>query len=101
MSEVAGRMAIQEAAVCLEKSHDGSGVLLGGVPGVEPGNVVVIGGGVVGLNAARMAVGLGANVTILDRSLSRLKQIDEMFNILEQGIILATEDLRQEGLWKG
>lgn len=80
MSEVAGRMAIQEAAVCLEKSHDGSGVLLGGVPGVEPGNVVVIGGGVVGLNAARMAVGLGANVTILDRSLSRLKQIDEMFD---------------------
>ena len=80
MSEVAGRMAIQEAAVCLEKSHEGSGVLLGGVPGVEPGNVVVIGGGVVGLNAARMAVGLGANVTILDRSLSRLKQIDEMFD---------------------
>ena len=80
MSEVAGRMAIQEAAVCLEKSHDGSGVLLGGVPGVEPGNVVVIGGGVVGLNAARMAVGLGATVTILDRSLSRLKQIDEMFD---------------------
>lgn len=80
MSEVAGRMSIQEAAVCLEKSKQGSGVLLGGVPGVEPANVAVIGGGVVGLNAARMAVGLGANVTILDRSLSRLKQIDEMFD---------------------
>lgn len=79
MSEVAGRMSIQEAAVCLEKSKGGSGVLLGGVPGVEPANVLVIGGGVVGLHAARMAMGLGANVTILDRSLPRLKQIDEMF----------------------
>lgn len=80
MSEVAGRMSIQEAAVCLQKSNQGSGVLLGGVPGVEAGNVLVIGGGVVGLYAARMAMGLGANVTILDRSLSRLKQIDEMFD---------------------
>jgi len=79
MSEVAGRMSIQEAAICLEKSKQGSGVLLGGVPGVEPANVVVIGGGVVGLNAARMAMGLGANVTILDRSISRLKQIDELY----------------------
>jgi len=79
MSEVAGRMAIQEAAVCLEKSKQGSGVLLGGVPGVEPAKVVVIGGGVVGLNAARMAIGLGADVTILDRSISRLKHIDEVF----------------------
>ena len=79
MSEVAGRMSIQEAAVCLEKSKLGSGVLLGGVPGVEPANVVVIGGGVVGLNAARMAMGLGANVTILDRSITRLKQIDELY----------------------
>lgn len=80
MSEVAGRMAIQEAAVCLEKSKQGRGVLLGGVPGVEPANVVVIGGGVVGLNAARMAIGLGADVTILDRSIARLKHIDEMFD---------------------
>lgn len=80
MSEVAGRMSVQEAAVCLEKSKGGRGVLLGGVPGVEPANVVIIGGGVVGLHAARMAVGLGANVTILDRSLARLKQIDEMFD---------------------
>lgn len=80
MSEVAGRMSIQEAALCLEKSRGGSGVLLGGVPGVEAGKVVVLGGGVVGLNAARMALGLGANVTILDRSLPRLRQIDELFD---------------------
>lgn len=80
MSEVAGRMAIQEGAWCLEKARGGIGVLLGGVPGVEPANVVIIGGGVVGLNAARMACGLGAHVTILDRSLQRLKYIDELYN---------------------
>lgn len=79
MSEVAGRMAIQEAAHCLEKAQGGSGVLLGGVPGVEPANILVIGGGVVGLNAARMAMGMGANVTIVDKSLPRLRQIDELF----------------------
>ena len=80
MSEVAGRMSIQEAALCLEKSKGGSGVLLGGVPGVEAGKVVVLGGGVVGLNAARMALGLGADVILLDRSLPRLRQIDELFD---------------------
>ncbi len=80
MSEVAGRMSIQAAAHCLEKAQGGSGVLLGGVPGVEAANVTVIGGGVVGLNAARMALGLGANVTILDRNLGRLKYIDEVFD---------------------
>jgi len=79
MSEVAGRMAAQEGARCLEKTNGGSGVLLGGVPGVTPGKVVVIGGGVVGLNAARIALGMGADVTILDRSLSRLRYIDEVF----------------------
>ncbi|NRA41084.1 MAG: alanine dehydrogenase [Pseudomonadales bacterium] len=79
MSEVAGRMSIQAGAHCLEKAQGGNGMLLGGVPGVEPANVMVIGGGVVGLNAARMAAGLGANVTILDRSLARLKQIDELY----------------------
>ncbi len=84
MSEVAGRMSIQAAAHCLEKVEGGSGVLMGGVPGVEPANVVVIGGGVVGLNAARMAMGLGANVTIMDRSLPRLKQIDELYG--QQGL---------------
>jgi alanine dehydrogenase len=79
MSEVAGRMAIQVGAVALQKAYGGRGVLLGGVPGVAPGQVVVIGGGVVGTHAARMAVGLGAEVTVLDRSLPRLRQLDEMF----------------------
>ncbi len=79
MSEVAGRMAIQAAARALEKSQGGSGVLLGGVPGVAPGHVTVLGGGVVGINAARMAMGLGADVTILDKSLLRLKEIDNDF----------------------
>lgn len=79
MSEVAGRISIQAAAHCLEKTQGGNGVLMGGVPGVAPAKVCVIGGGVVGLNAARMALGLGADVTILDRSLKRLKMIDETF----------------------
>ncbi|NFV81698.1 alanine dehydrogenase [Magnetospirillum aberrantis] len=79
MSEVAGRMAVQVGAHCLEKEQGGIGVLLGGVPGVAPGNVVVLGGGVVGTNAARMAAGLGARVVVLDKSLPRLAQIDEMF----------------------
>jgi alanine dehydrogenase len=79
MSEVAGRMAIQVGAVALQKANGGRGVLLGGVPGVAPGRVVVIGGGVVGTHAARMAVGLGAHVTVLDRSLARLRQLDDLF----------------------
>lgn len=79
MSEVAGRMAIQAAAHALEKAQGGSGVLLGGVPGVAPGHVTVLGGGVVGINAARIAMGMGASVTILDRSLPRLKEIDNDF----------------------
>ena len=68
MSEVAGRLSIQAGAWCLEKARGGSGILLGGVPGVAPANVVIIGGGTVGFNACQMAVGLGANVTVLDRS---------------------------------
>ena len=80
MSEVAGRMSIQAAAKALEKAFGGSGVLLGGVPGVTPAHVTVIGGGVVGIHAARMALGLGAEVTILDRSLTRLREIDNDFN---------------------
>ena len=80
MSEVAGRMAAQEAAHCLEKAQQGSGVLMGGVPGVPGANVLVIGGGVVGLNAARIALGMGADVTIADRSVERLQEIDEVFN---------------------
>ncbi|WP_174874066.1 alanine dehydrogenase [Vogesella oryzae] len=79
MSEVAGRMAVQAGAHALEKAQGGRGVLLGGVPGVAPAKVVVIGGGVVGLNAARMAQGLGADVTLLDKSLGRLKEIDSIY----------------------
>jgi len=79
MSEVAGRMAIQAGAHCLEKTQGGSGTLLGGVPGVPAGNVVVIGGGVVGTNAARMAMGLEAKVTVIDRSLERLYELDLQF----------------------
>ena len=80
MSEVAGRMSIQAGAHHLELSRGGLGVLLGGVPGVEPAKVLVIGGGVVGVNAARMAAGLGADVTLLDRSLDRLREIDVQFD---------------------
>ncbi len=75
MSQVAGRMSIQAGATALEKAHGGRGVLLGGVPGVLPGKVIVIGGGVVGFNAAQMAVGLGADVTILDRDPEVLERL--------------------------
>ncbi len=79
MSEVAGRMSVQAGAFCLEKAHGGSGMLLGGVPGVPPAHVLILGGGVVGTNAALMAMGLRARVTILDHSLSRLAIIDTVF----------------------
>ena len=79
MSEVAGRLSIQEGAKYLEKPYGGRGVLLPGVPGVSRGNVVIIGGGVVGTNAAKIAVGIGANVTIMDRSLKRLEELDHLF----------------------
>ncbi|WP_194755699.1 alanine dehydrogenase [Aliidiomarina indica] len=79
MSEVAGRMSIQAGAHHLEKANGGSGTLLGGVPGVAPGKVLIIGGGVVGTQAAKMAIGMGANVTILDRSLPRLRELDDIF----------------------
>lgn len=78
MSEVAGRMSIQEGAKYLEKPMGGRGILLGGVPGVKPANVVVLGGGIVGTQAAKMAAGLGANVTIMDISLNRLRQLDDI-----------------------
>ncbi|HMV33564.1 MAG TPA: alanine dehydrogenase [Gemmatimonadales bacterium] len=78
MSEVAGRMAVQEGAKYLEKVFGGSGVLLGGVPGVPPAEVAIIGGGVVGINAAKMAAGMGARVTILDVSLERLRYLDDV-----------------------
>jgi len=79
MSEVAGRLAIQASATALQKANGGRGILLGGVPGVAPAKVAVIGGGVVGTHAARMAVGLGAEVAILDRSIPRLRELDELF----------------------
>ncbi|MGZ9586070.1 alanine dehydrogenase [Paenibacillus marinisediminis] len=79
MSEVAGRMAAQVGAQMLEKPHGGKGILLGGVPGVRRGKVTIIGGGVVGTNAAKIAVGLGADVTIIDMSADRLRQLDDIF----------------------
>jgi alanine dehydrogenase len=78
MSEVAGRMAIQQGAKYLEMAQGGHGVLLGGVPGVDPGTVVVIGGGVVGINAAKMACGLGAKVYLLDMNLDRLRYLSDV-----------------------
>ena len=80
MSEVAGRMSVQVGAHCLEKRQGGAGVLLGGVPGVAPATVVVLGGGVSGTNATQMAVGMGAQVAVLDRDLGRLVELDAMFH---------------------
>lgn len=79
MSEVAGRMSVQVGATYLEKEHGGRGVLLGGVPGTPPGNVCIIGGGIVGTNAAKIALGMGARVTIVDVSLNRLRELDDIF----------------------
>ncbi len=80
MSEVAGRMSVQIGAHYLERTNGGRGVLLGGVPGVAPASVVIIGGGIVGLNAAQIALGFGAEVTIIDRSLDRLRQLDDILH---------------------
>lgn len=80
MSEVAGRMSVQVGAQYLEKPNGGRGILLGGVPGVAPANVVILGGGIVGLNAAKMAHGLGAHVTVIDKNLNRLRELDDIFN---------------------
>jgi alanine dehydrogenase len=79
MSEVAGRMSVQVGAAYLEKERGGRGVLLGGVPGVPPGSVVIIGGGIVGTNAARIALGIGARVTLIDLNLNRLRELDDIF----------------------
>jgi len=95
MSEVAGRMSIQAGANCLEKVHGGSGVLLGGVAGVAPADVVVIGGGVVGTNAILMAMGMGARVTVLDRSLERLRALDMQFGSHLNTIYSTSEMLEQ------
>lgn len=94
MSEVAGRISIQAGATALQMANGGRGVLLGGVPGVRPANVVVIGGGVVGTQAARMAVGLGASVTVLDRSLDRLRQLDETFDFRIRTLYSTQENIR-------
>jgi alanine dehydrogenase len=80
MSEVAGRMAVQVGAQYLEAPNGGRGILLGGVPGVAPAHCVIIGGGIVGHNAAKMAVGLGAHVTIIDRNLNRLRELDDIYS---------------------
>jgi alanine dehydrogenase len=90
MSEVAGRMSVQAGAQCLEKSKGGSGLLLAGVPGVSPAKVVIIGGGVVGSNAAQIAMGMGAKVMILDRSLAVLRRLDNQFNASQSGAGLET-----------
>ena len=88
MSEVAGRMAVQVGAVYLERPNGGRGILLGGVPGVAPANVVILGGGVVGHHSAKMAVGLGAHVTIIDRNLERLRELDDIYS--SQAVTLAS-----------
>jgi alanine dehydrogenase len=80
MSEVAGRMSVQVGATYLEKEHGGRGILLGGVPGVPPAHVTVLGGGVVGTNAAKIALGFGAKVTLVDVNLNRLRELDDIFN---------------------
>ncbi|MDR6982985.1 alanine dehydrogenase [Rheinheimera pacifica] len=96
MSEVAGRMSIQAGARALEKSCGGRGMLLGGVPGVAPAKVVVIGGGMVGTNAAQMALGLGADVTVLDRSVDVLRRINAQFNGAVKAIYSTADALEQE-----
>lgn len=79
MSEIAGRMSVQAGVRFLEKTYGGKGVLVSGVPGVSPADVVIIGGGIVGTNAAKMAIGLGANVTLLDINIERLRQLEDLF----------------------
>ena len=93
MSEVAGRMSIQAGAHCLEKAQGGRGMLLGGVPGVRPASVLVIGGGVVGTNAIRMAVGMEAYVTVLDKSIQRLRELDDFFGSRLNTIYATRENL--------
>ncbi len=102
MSEVAGRLAVQIGAVYLEAPNGGRGLLLGGVPGVAPGNVVILGGGIVGLNAAKIAVGMGAHVTMIDKNLNRLRELDDIFNgtvvTLASNVWTVRETLRRADL---
>ena len=96
MSEVAGRMSIQVGARCLEKEQGGRGVLLGGVPGVAPAKVVILGGGVSGTNAARMAMGMEASVTVIDKSLKRLKDLDMQFGSRLQTLFATVDTIQRE-----
>jgi alanine dehydrogenase len=98
MSEVAGRMSIQAGAQCLEKSRQGRGMLLGGVPGVSPAKVVIIGGGVVGSNAAQIAVGMGAQVVILDRNIDVLRRINVQFGSSVETVFSSKDALEQHVL---
>jgi alanine dehydrogenase len=98
MSEVAGRLSIEAAAVALRRPTGGRGVLMGGVPGVKPAKVVVLGGGVVGTHAARMAAGLGADVSIIDKSLPRLRQLDELFEGRVRTLVSTMEAIENEVL---
>jgi alanine dehydrogenase len=102
MSEVAGRLAVQVGAAYLEAPNQGRGVLLGGVPGVAPATAVVLGGGVVGTNAARIALGMGARVILIDRNLNRLRQLDDIFHgqvvTLASNVSTVRESLRQADL---
>ncbi|MEO8137007.1 MAG: alanine dehydrogenase, partial [Betaproteobacteria bacterium] len=95
MSEVAGRMAVQAGATALEKSRGGRGVLLGGVPGVEPARIVILGGGVVGANAALTAVGSGADVVVIDRSLDALRRLIVQFGTRIKTVFSTTEAIEQ------
>ena len=95
MSEVAGRMSVQAGAHHLEKAQGGNGTLLGGVPGVEPARVVILGGGVVGTEAAKMAAGLGASVTIIDRSIPRLQALDDLFQGRVVGLYSTQDTVEQ------
>ncbi len=105
MSEVAGRMAVQVGAQYLEAPNGGRGLLLGGVPGVAPANVVILGGGVVGTNAAKIALGMGAHVSIIDRNLNRLRQLDDIFGArvvtLASNVWTITETLKHADLVVG
>ena len=102
MSEVAGRMSVQIGAQYLEAPNGGRGVLLAGVPGVAPANVVVLGGGVVGTNAAKIAVGMGAHVTVIDRNLNRLRELDDIFDqqivTLASNVFTISDTLKQADL---
>lgn len=98
MSEVAGRMSVQAGARCLEKAQGGRGVLLGGVPGVPAAKVVVLGGGVVGTNAARMAMGLEAKVVVIDKSLARLKELDLQFGAKLQTLYSTVDTIEEHVL---